>query len=388
MVFAGESTSGLPGLDGLELPELPTRIVFGRGSLGRLGVCAGEYGHRVLLVCGRGAMRRHGVLDAAVGHLRAAHLTVTVFDGVSANPTSAEADRAVALAVEHGCDVVVGLGGGSAIDAAKAAAVGVERGPVGPLVGTTLEPSEGALPLIAVPTTAGSGSEVTKGATVTDVVRRLKAGIRGPDLFPRVAVIDPVLLGTVPAGVAAESGFDALAHAVEGLAARRSDPVTRALALRAVELAGVHLPKVAAGDRSAQAQEGMALAALLGGWNVALAGTCLPHRMQQAMGGLTHGAALPHGRGLAVLYPAWLEQAEPHACERFAAAARALGGTDIHTEVARLREVCGLTGGLRERGFTEADLATMGAAVTGDLGNDPVPSPGQDTVERIYRACL
>ena len=388
MEFLCEGASRPGELAGLELPLLPTRVVFGRGGLAHLGIRVAEYGRRALLVCGRGAMRRHGVLDAVVGALRDAGITVTLFDGVSANPSSVEADRAVALAVENRCDVVIGLGGGSAIDAAKAAAVGVERGPVGPLVGTTLEASDGALPLIAVPTTAGSGSEVTKGATVTDVARCLKAGIRGPDLFPRVALIDPVLLGTVPVGVAADSGFDALAHAVEGLAARRSDPRTRALALRAVELAGVHLPKVVAGDRSAQAQDGMALAALLGGWNVALAGTCLPHRMQQAMGGLVPGAALSHGRGLAVLYPAWLEQAEPYAAERFAAAARALGGTDIHTEVARLREVCGLTGGLREQGFTGTDIATMQAAVTGDLGNDPLPSPGPDSLERIYRACF
>jgi alcohol dehydrogenase class IV len=210
MEFPREGAAGLRELDGLELPMLPTRVVFGRGGLTQLGARVGEYGRRALLVCGRGAMRRHGVLDAVVGALHAAGITVTLFDGVSANPTSAEADRAVALAVEHRCDVVIGLGGGSAIDAAKAAAVGVERGPVGPLVGTTLEASDGALPLVAVPTTAGSGSEVTRGATVTDVARRLKAGIRGPDLFPRVALIDPVLLGTVPAGVAAESGFDAL----------------------------------------------------------------------------------------------------------------------------------------------------------------------------------
>ncbi|MEI5098458.1 iron-containing alcohol dehydrogenase [Streptomyces sp. PmtG] len=388
MAFRYEGASGLGELAGLELPLLPTRVVFARGSLAQLGLRVGEYGRRALLVCGRGAMRRHGVLDAVTGALQSAGIAVTLFDGVSANPTSVEADRAVALAVEDLCDVVIGLGGGSAIDAAKAAAVGVERGPVGPLVGMTLEASDGALPLIAVPTTAGSGSEVTKGATVTDVARGLKAGIRGPDLFPRVALIDPVLLRTVPAGVAAESGFDALAHAVEGLVARRSDEVTRALALRAVELAGEHLPKAAAGDRSAQAQDGMALAALLGGWNVALAGTCLPHRMQQAMGGLVPGAALSHGRGLAALYPAWLEQAEPYATERFAAAARALGGTDIHTEVARLRDVCGLTGSLRERGFTEADITTMRAAVTGDLGNDPMPSPGPDSLEQIYRACF
>jgi alcohol dehydrogenase class IV len=376
----------LDGLRGLELPGLPTRVVFGRGRLGQLGSLVAEYGDRALLVCGHGAMRRHGVLDVVVDLLGDKGIAVTVFDGVTANPTAGEADRAAMLAVDQGCDVVVGLGGGSVIDAAKAAAVGVERGPVGPLVGTTLEPSVGALPVVAVPTTAGSGSEVTRGATITDVTRRLKAGIRGPDLFPRVAVIDPALLGTVSPAVAAESGFDALAHAVEGLVARQATPVTMALALRAVELAAAHLPRAAAGDRSTEVQDGMALAALLGGWNVAASGTCLPHRMQQAMSAVDNGAAVPHGRGLAVLYPAWLVCAEPYAAQQFETAARALGGPDIHVAVDRLLRVCGLAGGLRGWNFTVADVAVMTAGVVGDLGNDPIGAPGPDVIDAIYRA--
>jgi alcohol dehydrogenase class IV len=301
------------------------------------------------------------------------------------NPTCAEADRGAALAAAHGCDVVVGLGGGSAIDAAKAIAVGVAHGPVGPLVGTTVPASLQVLPVVAVPTTAGSGSEVTRGATLTDVPRGLKAGIRGSALFPRVALIDPDLLATVPAAVAAGSGFDALAHAVEGFVARRADPVSSALAQHAIGLLAAWLPRVAAGERSPQAREAMALAALLGGFNVATAGTCLPHRMQQAMGSVPR-LDVSHGRGLALLYPAWLRLAHPHAPERLDAIAAELGGPDIHTAMARLLNACGLAGTLRTRGFTDADLDVMTAAVVGDLGNDPITAPGPDVVQAIYRA--
>jgi alcohol dehydrogenase class IV len=364
---------------------VPTRVVFGCGRVAELGEAVRDHGRHALLVCGRKAMRRHGVLDAVLGGLHAAGVTVTVFDDVSPNPTSAEADRGAALAASHGCDLVVGLGGGSAIDAAKAIAVGVGHGPVGPLVGTTLSATCDVLPVIAVPTTAGSGSEVTRGATLTDVTRRLKAGIRGPALFPRVAVVDPDLLASGPAAVAADSGFDALAHAVEGFVARRADPVASALAQCAVPLVAAYLPRIAAGERSSQVREAMALAALLGGFNVATAGTCLPHRMQQAMG-LVPRLDLPHGRGLALLYPAWLRLAHPHAPERLDTIAALLGGPDIHTAMASLLGGCGLTGTLRNQGFTDTDLDTMARAVVGDLGNDPIAAPGPDLVQTMYRA--
>lgn len=364
---------------------VPTRVVFGRGRLAELGTHVREHGRRALLVCGRGAMRRHGVLDTVVGLLRVAGVEVTVFEGVSPDPTATEADRAAALAAAHGCEVVVGLGGGSAIDAAKAAAVGVAWGPVGPLVGTTLAPCEGVLPVIAVPTTAGTGSEITRGATLTDPQRALKAGIRGPDLFPRVALVDPALLATVPPRVAAQSGFDALAHAVEGLVARRADPLSSALAERAVTLLAEHLPCTAAGKVTARVQDAMALAALFGGVNVACAGTCLPHRMQQAMARVPH-TGVSHGRGLALLYPAWLQVAHPHAPERFDTVAALLGGPDIHTAIADLLRTCGLDGKLRDQGFTPPDLATMAEGVTGDLGNDPIDCVRPETVEEIYRA--
>ena len=173
--------------------DLPTRVVFGRGRLAELGRHTHPLGTSALLVCGRGAVHRHGILDAARKSLAEAGVTVTVFDGVRPEPTTAEADAAVAVAERAGCDVIVGIGGGSAIDTAKAVAAGLRLGPVGPLVGRTLEPFADPVPVVAVPTTAGSGAEVTRGAILTDPARGLKSGIRGDALFPRVALIDPLL---------------------------------------------------------------------------------------------------------------------------------------------------------------------------------------------------
>ncbi len=156
---------------------IPTRVIFGRGRLAELGQQATAFGHRVLLVSGRTAMQRHGILDTCVRLLEESGADVSVFASVSEDPTSEEVDRGIALAHREKCDVIVGLGGGSAIDAAKAASAGLKAGPVGPLVGTSLELAEQMVPVIAVPTTAGSGAEVTKGAIITDPSRALKAGI-------------------------------------------------------------------------------------------------------------------------------------------------------------------------------------------------------------------
>jgi alcohol dehydrogenase class IV len=365
----------------------PTVVVFGRGRLAELGRYTRAYGGKALLVCGRTAMRAHGVLAAAVSACESAGVRVTVFDDVSADPLAAEVDAAVELARASGCEVVIGLGGGSAIDAAKATAVGLRLGPVGPLVGTTVDSRGDAVPVVAVPTTGGSGAEVTKGAIITDGSRMLKSGIRGDDLFPRVAIIDPDLLLTVPAAAAVAAGFDALAHAVEGYVARKSNPVTRALAEQALDLLGRRLPLVAAGALDDGTREDLALAALLGGLNVANASTCLPHRLQQAMGSVP-GVRISHGNGLASVYPAWLNRAVPHAEERFAVIAGLLKSDDPGAAIGGLLEVTGAGGSLTSRGFTGADIEVLVRGVIGNTGNDPIPGIDDDLIHAIYEDSL
>ncbi|MEU1671173.1 iron-containing alcohol dehydrogenase [Streptomyces roseifaciens] len=360
----------------------PTTVRFGRGRLAELGAVTAERGRDALLVCGRTSARRHGHLDAALSSLADAGVRVTVFDDVSPDPRAHEIDAAVAQAQAAGCDVVIGLGGGSALDAAKAVAVSLRHGPCGPLVGRTLERIADPVPVIAVPTTAGSGAEVTKGAIVTDTDRSLKAGIRGDDLFPAVALIDPALLRSVPARVAAESGFDALAHAVEGYVARRANAITRHHAEWALGLLGHRLPQAVAGDLSDEVLDDMALAALLGGLNVANASTCLPHRVQQAMGAVPR-VRISHGRGLAAVYPAWLELTYAHAPGSFDRIGELLGGPDVGLALGRIMEDTGVREGLGAHGFAPGDLETVAGSVVGNTANDPNPSVDDTTVKAI-----
>lgn len=361
----------------------PTRIVFGAGSFERAGECAAELGAHALVVCGRGAMRRTGVLDRLTAQLHRRGLAVSVFDGVSPDPKSTEVDAALALLRKRSCDHLIGLGGGSALDAAKAASVAVERDSVAEIVGATLPPNPRSLPVLAIPTTAGSGAEVTKGAIVTDVERSLKSGIRGPDVFPAIALVDPELSATMPPAVAAETGFDALTHAVETYVARRASPLTEPMSEQAVRLLGASLSGLAEAPPDPGRRARLAYAALLGGLTVANASTCLPHRLQQAMGAVPR-LQVSHGRGLAALYPAWYERAQPFATAKFERLGELLGGEGFGPTLEHLRSELGLGAGLAELGFTAADLDACLAAVGGNVDNDPIEGVGPALMRAIY----
>ncbi|WP_217254050.1 iron-containing alcohol dehydrogenase [Streptomyces sp. AC602_WCS936] len=365
-------------------PALPTRVEFGRGGLDRIGPLARDHGSHALVVTGRTAARTHGFLARALDSLHAAGLRATLYEAVSANPRSDEVDEGAALARHTGCDVVVAIGGGSALDAAKCMAVTARSGgSVRDLVGVTLDSGTPVLPLLAVPTTAGSGSEVTKGAIITDTVRGFRSGVRGEALFPKVAVVDPDLVATLPRGVLAETAFDAFAHAVEGCVSRQATAASRDRAHQAVELITESLPPLLKGEDSPAAREALSRAAVLGGLNVATASTCLPHRLQQAMGSL-RGLGISHGRGLAVIYPSWLRHTEPLAAEEFAAVAERLGGGTIHEATQRLLESAGLGSRLRDWGVDKQDLDALVQGVSGNLANDPAPDIDAAYLHALY----
>lgn len=362
-----------------------TRVVFGRGCVAQVGDQAHEHGARALVVCGRSAMRRHGVLGRVLASLEAAGVPANVYDNISPDPKSDEVDEAIAITREGRCDVVIGLGGGSALDAAKAIGVAAEHGHVGGLIGTTLPRQGNARPVIAIPTTAGSGAEVTRGSIITDTAHNLKSGIRGDDVFPAVALVDPDLSATMPVGVAAETGFDALTHAVESYVARRANPVSEALSERVIRLIAASLTAAVQGD--AEAQERMCLAALLGGFNVASASTCLPHRLQQAMGSVPQ-VQVSHGRGLATLYPAWLDRAYPFGSDRFDRIAALLGGGGIQGAIGRLIEELELGANLTDWGYNRGDIDTFIAGMSGNVENDPIDDIDRDLMRSIYEKAL
>jgi alcohol dehydrogenase class IV len=368
----------------------PTTIVFGRGRLAELPTVAAEVLNGrapcALVVCGRTAMRTLGVLDRVTELLESAGIEAVVHDAISANPRSDEVDAGIAVLRARGAGVVIGLGGGSALDAAKAVAVGAGYSKVSEIIGRTLPASPDTLPMIAIPTTAGSGSEITKGAIITDVTRDFRSGIRGPDLFPRAAIVDPELVATMPRAVAAETAFDALTHAVESHVARRANPINDPLAVRAVELINRHshhLAPDAAGLVPPAAWDDLCLAALLGGLNVATASTCLPHRLQQAMGSVPR-VSVSHGRGLATVYPAWLRHAHPFASARFDEVTEPLGEGAV-AALERTIDRLGVRTSMSGLGFAESDVDALVAGVNGNLDNDPIDAVDGELLRALYR---
>jgi alcohol dehydrogenase class IV len=202
-----------------------TRIVYGLDSLARLGEETARLGRHALLMTGQDSARRSGALDEATGVLRAAGVEVTIYEGVEPDPTFDTVNAAAELVRQEGCDVVIGLGGGSVVDAAKAVA-GIARWPY-PVDDYYYEdrvlPGKG-LPFVAVPTTAGTGAEVTKNAVLSDPAHDLKQSLRGDHLLADVALVDPALTVSMPPDVTASTGGDALTQAIESYVARTPAP--------------------------------------------------------------------------------------------------------------------------------------------------------------------
>ena len=212
--------------------RFPTRIIFGRDSVDRIGTEAREYGDRALLVTGRSAMRKAGVIDKITNLLKAsgfkeAHL----YDQVEHDPSTETIDRGAELAREGRDDVVIGIGGGSALDAAKAIACMVKN--EGPVVEyqSGREIKQPGIPFIALPTTAGTGAEITKNAVLTNKKKEIKQSIRSPHMIAKVAIVDPMLTITMPPHVTAATGMDALTQAIEAYVTLAANPIADALAL-------------------------------------------------------------------------------------------------------------------------------------------------------------
>jgi alcohol dehydrogenase class IV len=314
----------------------PTRIVFGAGAVREVGALARELGRHALVVTGRDPTRAGVVLAA----LDAAGVRATLF-AVAGEPTVDVARAGVAAARAAGCDLVVAFGGGSALDAGKAVAALLGNGgdPLDYLevVGRGQALTRSALPTIAIPTTAGTGSEVTKNAVLAAPEHGVKASLRSPLMLPRVALVDPDLLARLPAAVVASSGLDALSQLIEPLVSIRATPATDVLAREGIPRSAGALRRAYAGARAGAEiapadREALALASLYGGLCLANAGLGAVHGFAAPLGGMF---AAPHGAVCAALLPAVL-RINARALAARAPTAPALG---------RLREVAALVTG-------------------------------------------
>ena len=276
-----------------------TRIIFGAGTLHEIGPLAREFGRRALVVTGRDARRAEPLLAG----LRESEVSATLFT-VPGEPDIATIQHGSTLAKRGGCEFVIGFGGGSALDAAKAiAAMRTNDGDLLDyleVIGRGQPLTKPGAPLIAIPTTAGTGSEVTRNAVLASPELRVKVSLRSPLMLAKVALVDPELTYDLPPAITASTGLDALTQLIEPFVCLRANPMTDALCAEGIRRAARSLRAAFADGHNAAAREDMALASLFGGLALANAGLGTVHGFAGPIGGMFPA---PHGAVCAALLP-------------------------------------------------------------------------------------
>lgn len=367
--------------------EIPTKIKFGKGTLQKSAAEAlGHYKGNVLIITGGTSARKNGYLDL-VRNAAGADREVIVFDGIHANPKVPEIDCAIKAGIAGNVKCVVGLGGGSALDAAKAAAAGIGMGVfTRDFLYQGEVPDESTLPIIAIPTTAGSGSELSKGAIVTDEEHTVKTGIRGDRLYPACAIVDPELTYSVPFSVTMETGFDVLAHAMESYISKKASPFSEMLSLYAIQNASAGLRRLRQNLEDKEARDELSYCSMLMGMNLGNVGTALPHRLQYPVGALTDTS---HGRGLASIYPAWVECTYDYSEDKFNTAFSLISGHEVdskETAIDAVRELLkelDMDCSFHTLGMEPGRTDWLACHVTGSIANDPA-SVDTSIIRRIY----
>jgi len=294
----------------------PVKILFGVKRLNEIGDTAANFGKRCLLVTTSDFPSSHIIKTKKV--LLAKGLKVEHFDKVIPNPTVDIVNEGAEIAKKFKADVVIGLGGGSSIDTAKAIAVSATHPGTcwDYLYFKKTQPTSKTLPIIAIPTTSGTGSHVTQVAVVTNSNERCKSALYNSVLYPRVAIVDPELMISMPPHLTAVTGFDAFCHAFESYINPKGSPYTDLLAKEAIRIIIKNLPKAIENGENIEVRTQMAWADTLAGLSIANAGVTLPHGIAMAIGGLYPHVA--HGEALASVYPAIMRFTWKYAKEKFA----------------------------------------------------------------------
>ena len=285
---------------------MPTNIHFGQDKLKETGKIAKLYGKKALIVTGKKSARKFGFLQTLENSLKEEKIEPFFFEKVEPNPSIKTVENGASLFKEKKCDVIIALGGGSALDAGKAIGVlATNQGPIQNFFGKN-KVKNPIPPLIAIPTTSGTGSEVTPYAVITDVKENnhQKKILSDPHIFPKEALVDPNLTFSLSAEVTSDTGIDALSHAIESYVSRRSFPLSESIALQAIEIIGKYLPKLINSPKDAEARSQLMYASMLAGIAIAQTGATLLHAMGYR---LTSDLGLPHGRANGILFPYFWE---------------------------------------------------------------------------------
>jgi len=360
----------------------PDRIVFGPGTFSQLGDLSSPLGDHALLVTGKSALKKSGRLAEAVDLLERSGVAVTLFEGVENDPSLSTCSRGIALARETGCNMVVGIGGGSALDAGKAiAAIVAQDGDLSEYFHNEREMEMDSLPFVALPTTAGTGTECTNNAVLTDTDRAIKQSLRSESMIPSVAIVDPSLTLTASPEVTAQSGMDALTQAIEAYVSRGANDATDALALRAIELIASSLPDAVADGSEIARREPVALGSLLTGIAFANAGLGAVHGLAHPIG--VHWG-IPHGLVCAVLLPHVCEfnlTAQPEKFGRIAPRVGADSARGVPDALAALNRRVGIPADFKAYGLSESSFDKILAVCrSGSMRKNPRHASDADLV--------
>ncbi len=370
---------------------LPVNLIFGRGKVEVLGKETKKYGKKAMIVTGRNSTKKTGLLDKAKKLLEEAGIYTVVFDKVAQNPLTTTVYEGANIAKEEEIDVIVGLGGGSIMDAAKSIAfMSKNDGDVSDYI-YNKKHSDEALPIILVPTTCGTGSEGNSFSVLTNPDNNDKKSLRCNAIVAKASIIDPELMTTMPKHILASVGFDALCHNMEAYISRAAQPLTDMKALQGIELIGKYLVRAYNDPTDIEAYEKITWASTLGGMVINNAGVAAPHGMEHPASGLKD---IVHGRGLAALTPVIYEESIDAAPEKFAVISKLLGGTDekdcVETIKKLLKDI-DLETTLGEQGITEEDVDWMAENCMKVSAPSMAAHPKEFSIEdikRIYKKAL
>jgi len=323
--------------------RIPAQITVGCGAVETVGAEAKRLGGSRVFVIGDPNLQKSGATDGVMASLHGQGVEARLFTAVEPEPSVESVATAAAAAKEYGCDALVGIGGGSALDTAKAAALLTKNpGSLEDYFGIGLVKHRG-VPSVLIPTTSGTGAEITPNSLFYVPALREKKAVVSPYTIPDVAIIDPLLTLTVPPAVTAATGMDALSHAVEAYTSVIASPMTDLYALEAIRLIGVHLRTAVANGGDIAARDGMARASFYAGVAIGNAGTNIVHALAYPLQGqhrITHGVAN------SLLLPYGMEFNALSNLTKFASVAEALGepiaGLSPRAAAARSAEACRL----------------------------------------------
>ena len=347
----------------------PNPILFGIGAAGRTGPELQKLGCKKVLAVFDKGVEQAGVAEKVLKSIRDAGIGVVIYNNVQADPPVWSVEEAGALGVKEGVDGVVGIGGGSSLDTAKGAKMlQTNPPPLRQYFGRTGVVTKPSVPLIVIPTTAGTGSECTPGGTITDTEQNIKTNISGVGCAVTLGIVDPELSANLPRSVTASTGLDALCHCVESYTSAMANSISSVLGREGIRLVGQYLVRACTnGAADMEARAGMAKAASLGGMAMSGAFCHLCHDIGRSLGAKFH---VPHGNGCAITLPQVLEIIAPVKTEEVRYIARCLGaeiGDDADTAAVgkaaydaahRLLKDTGLKN-LKELGLKREDLLAV-----------------------------